>query len=40
MEPIIERAVRRMLISFIDIAGFARGAERTTDAQLAELLDR
>jgi len=40
MDRITERAVRRMLISFIDIAGFARGAERTTDERLVGLLDR
>jgi adenylate cyclase len=40
MDRIAERAVRRMLVSFIDIAGFARGAERTDDEHLADLLDR
>jgi class 3 adenylate cyclase len=40
MDRNTERAVRRLLIAFIDLAGFARGAERTPDAQLAELLDR
>ncbi len=39
MDRITERAVRRMLISFVDITGFARGAERTPDERLAELLD-
>lgn len=34
------RAVRRMVISFIDLAGFARDAERTDDLRIAELLDR
>ena len=34
------RATRRLLIAFIDLSGFARDAERTTDERLAELLDR
>nr|HEX4312956.1 adenylate/guanylate cyclase domain-containing protein [Kofleriaceae bacterium] len=40
MDRIAARAVRRMVISFVDIAGFARGAERVDDDRLAELLDR
>jgi adenylate cyclase len=40
MDATTERGVRRMLVSFIDIAGFARGAERTADLELAALLDR
>jgi class 3 adenylate cyclase len=40
MDAVTERGVRRLLVSFIDISGFARGAERTDDTQLAELLDR
>jgi class 3 adenylate cyclase len=40
MDRNTERAVRRLLIAFIDLAGFARGAERTPDDQLAERLDR
>jgi adenylate cyclase len=35
------RSVRQLLISFIDLSGFARDAERTAnDEKLAELLDR
>lgn len=34
------RAKRRLLISFIDLAGFARDAERTDDERLVEMLDR
>jgi adenylate cyclase len=40
MDRITTRAVRRQLIAFIDLAGFARDAERTTDDRLAELLDQ
>jgi len=34
------RQKRRLLIAFIDLAGFARDAERTADDRLAALLDR
>ena len=40
MDRFMERAVRRVLIAFINVSGFARGAEQTTDPQLAERLDR
>jgi class 3 adenylate cyclase len=33
------RAKRRLLIAFINLAGFARDAERTDDERLVELLD-
>jgi class 3 adenylate cyclase len=39
MERQETRAVRRLLICFIDLSGFARDAERTPDERLAELLD-
>ena len=34
-----ERATRRLLISFIDLSGFARDAEGTDDRKLADVLD-
>ena len=40
MELPTSRTTRRLLIAFIDLSGFARDAERTTDERLAELLDR
>lgn len=40
MERLDSRTTRRYLISFIDLAGFARAAEQIDDLQLADLLDR
>jgi len=34
-----DRTTRRLLVSFLDLAGFAREAERTDDATLAARLD-
>src|SRR5438477_2429767 len=39
MDTDSSRTTRRLLISFLDLAGFARAAERSDDAALASRLD-
>ena len=40
MQGHTSRAIRRLLISFVDITGYTQFAERCPDDQLAELMDR